>query len=475
MCGKIIEPRIERVRGHSPVNTTPNADSIARFVVDHRRRDYPTEVLDAARQCLVDWFGVCLGALTEPPAVAVHRMVSAWDSRGPARMLAGGHAAPVPAALANGTLAHCLDYDDTHIESILHGSGPTWAATLAAGAQAKANERDLISAFITGFEVGTRIGNGGIGVRLNHSGWHTTCVLGRYSSAAAACALLGLDAIQVKHALGIVATQVGGLTASVGSMSKPFHAGKTASDGVLAAELAATGFEATLDLLDSAGGLMPTLFQDPSVIVRIAEFGHDWEITRNSFKPYAACQLTHASIDCALKLGESMRGAEVTRIRAYVNPLAIKMAGHTNATNANEGKFSLAYTIALGLSGYRARLEDFMAGRLNDAALRALAARVETVPSDAIERTAARVEVTLADGRTLVEETQLAFGSVGHPMRWPDLEAKFLSLAEPVLGREARALFDVLRDFDKAGRLREAFAILDSRVPPRENSAVTAS
>jgi 2-methylcitrate dehydratase PrpD len=307
------------------------------------------------------------------------------------------------------------------------------------------------------------VGNGGIGVRLNHSGWHTTCVLGRYSSAAAASALLGLDARQVKHALGIVATQVGGLTASVGSMSKPFHAGKTASDGVLAVELAAQGFEAALDLLDSERGLMPTLFQDPSVTVRVAEFGTTWEITRNSFKPYAACQLTHASIDCALKLGESIGGAEVRRVRAYVNPLAIKMAGHTHAATSNEGKFSLAYTIALGLSGYRARLEDFMAGRLSDARLKALAARVETIPSEAIGRTAARVEVTLADGRTLAEQTQLAFGSVGHPMQWPDLEAKFLSLVEPVLGSRARALLDVLRDFDKPGRLTEAFGIIDAR------------
>lgn len=445
------------------MNTTPNADAIARFVVEHRHREYPPEVLDAARQCLVDWFGVCLGALTEPPAVAVHRTVSAWGSHGRARMLAGGHAAPVPAALVNGTLAHCLDYDDTHIESILHGSGPTWAATLAAGGHRNASERELLSAFITGFEVGTRVGNGGIGVRLNHSGWHTTCVLGRYSSAAAASALLGLDATQVKHALGVAATQVGGLTASVGTMSKPFHAGKTASDGVLAAELAAQGFEAATNLLDSDRGLMPTLFQDPSVTVRIAEFGKTWEITRNSFKPYAACQLTHGSIDCALKLGEVIRDSEIARIRAYVNPLAIKMAGHTNATTANEGKFSLAYTIALGLSGYRARLEDFMAGRLGDNRLQTLAARVETIPSDDVERTGARVEVTLADGSTLTEETQLAFGSMGHPMRWPDLEAKFMSLAEPVVGARAPALFDVLRDFDKPGRLQEAMDIVDAR------------
>jgi 2-methylcitrate dehydratase PrpD len=258
-------------------------------------------------------------------------------------------------------------------------------------------------------------------------------------------------------------------------MSKPFHAGKTASDGVLAAELAAQGFEAAVDLLDSDRGLMPTLFQDPSVMVRVAGFGETWEITRNSFKPYAACQLTHASIDCALKLGESIRGAEVRRVRAYVNPLAIKMAGHTNASTSNEGKFSLAYTIALGLSGYRATLEDFMAGRLRDGRLQALAARVETIPSDAVERTGARVEVTLADGRTLWEETQLAFGSVGHPMRWPDLEAKFLSLADPVLGSRARALLDVLRDFDKPGRLRKAFEIIDARVSDKTGAYLASS
>lgn len=444
------------------MNTTPNADLISAFVVQHPRREYPAEALDAARQCLVDWFGVCLGALAEPPALAVHRMVNAWRTHGEARMFLGGKAAPVAAALANGTLAHCLDYDDTHIESILHGSGPTWAATLAAGQQCNASERDLISAFITGFEVGTRVGNRGIGVRLNHSGWHTTCVLGRYSSAAAASALLGLDATQVKHALGIAATQVGGLTASVGSMAKPFHAGKTASDGVLAAELASQDFEAAVNLLDSDKGLMQTLFQDPSVTVAVAEFGKIWEITRNSFKPYAACQLTHGSIDCALKLREAVQGSRIEKVRAYVNPLAIKLAGYTNASTSNEGKFSLAYTIALGLTGYRATLEDFTAGRLGDTGLQALASRVETIATDEVERTGARVEVMLADGRTLREETQLAFGSVGNEMRWPDLKAKFLSLASPVLGARAKDLFDVLHDFDKPGRLREAFAILDS-------------
>jgi 2-methylcitrate dehydratase PrpD len=245
-------------------------------------------------------------------------------------------------------------------------------------------------------------------------------------------------------------------------MAKPFHAGKTAADGVLAAELAAQGFEAAMHLLDSDKGLIPTLFQDASVEVRIADFGSRWEITRNSFKPYAACQLTHASIDSALRLGETLRDAQVTRIRAYVNPLAIKLAGHTDAKTANEGKFSLAYTIALGLTGYRSTLEDFTSGRLADTRIRDLASRVETIATDEIDRTAARLEITLADGRTLTDETELAYGSFGNGMQWPELKAKFLSLAKPVLGARAIELFDVLHDFDQPGRLRQAFELLDT-------------
>src|SRR5258705_1847586 len=160
------------------MNVTPNADLIAHFVVGHRERTYPHAVLDAAKQCLVDWFGVCLGALAEPAALCMYRTVGAWRSQGNARILLGGRSATVAAALVNGTLAHCLDYDDTHLESILHGSAPTWAAALALGADCGSSERDLLSAFITGYEVGTRIGNAGIGEQLNHRGWHATCVLG---------------------------------------------------------------------------------------------------------------------------------------------------------------------------------------------------------------------------------------------------------------------------------------------------------
>ena len=453
------------------MTVTSNADLIAHFVARHRGRSYPEGVLDAAKQCLVDWFGVCLGALAEPAALCVHRTVAAWRSQGNARILLGGRSAPVAAALINGTLAHCLDYDDTHLESLLHGSAPTWAATLAVGTDRGSSERDLLSAFITGFEVGTRIGSNGIGEQLNSRGWHTTCVLGRFSSAVAAAVLLDLDQAQIKCALGLAATQVGGLTASVGTMAKPFHAGKTAADGVLAAELAAQGFKAPADILENDDGLIPTLFQDSAMRVGIAAFEDRWDITQNSFKPYPACQLTHASIDCARRLAEVIGDAEIRRVRAFVNPLATRLAGLTNASTSTEGKFSLAYTIALGLAGRQVTINDFGEQSLRNPHIVTLASRVETIACEEIARTAARLEITLASGRVLTEETLFHIGSIGNPMKWPELQTKFMSMAEPELGTFAADLLGILRDFDQPGSLRAAFALVD-RLGPGEVNAL---
>ena len=121
-----------------------------------------------------------------------------------------------------------------------------------------------------------------------------------------------------------------------------------------------------------------------------------------------------------------------------------------------EGKFNLAYTIALGLTGHRVTAFDFTPERLNDPAIGALAAKVESAEREDIDRTQARLEITLADGRTLTDETRLAYGSVGNPMQWPDLEAKFMAMAEPVLGANATVLLATLRSFEKPGSLARA-------------------
>ena len=439
------------------MSATPTLDRATAFLAGAGR--YPADVVDAAKQCLVDWLGVCLGALDDPAARPAIQLAAAWQTRGDAWLLTGGTATPAVAALVNGTLAHCLDFDDTHLDSVLHTSGPTWAATLALGTEQRRTGAALLDAFIAGFEVATKLGGNGLGVRISRQGWHSTGVLGRVSAAAAASVLRGLDRTRIGHALGCAATQSSGLVASFGTMAKPFHAGKAAMDGLIAAELAANGLEACLTAFDAADGLFASLLQDSAAIPRLDGLGERWEILRNAFKPYAACQLTHASIDAARALAPKFKVTDIAAVRARVSPMAAQIANKTRPTSPTEGKFSLAYCVASALSGNAVAAADFAPARIADADLQALSTRVAVLPTDGIERWGAELEVELRGGAVERATIPVALGSPENPMGWPDLERKFLALAEPVVGARAKPLLALLRhfetvtDLDELGRL----------------------
>src|SRR5581483_5682077 len=192
----------------------------------------------------------------------------------------GGTAAAPFAALANGTLAHCLDFDDTHIGAVTHTSAPVWAATLALGEELGADEATMLRAYVAGFETASHLGLG-LGEVVTAHGWHGTGVFGRLGACAAASALLRLDEERALHALGAGATQAGGLTASFGTMAKPFHAGKAAMGGVIAAQLARAGIVAATGVLEPGGGLDNVLVQDGTGRLAPTDFT-GWEILNNS-------------------------------------------------------------------------------------------------------------------------------------------------------------------------------------------------
>jgi 2-methylcitrate dehydratase PrpD len=288
-----------------------NADAIANFVADASFDRLPGNVVEAARFCLVDWFGVAIGSANEEAIKAVKRVVKGWNATGKAPILLDGESSPAAAALVNGTMAHCLDFDDTHVGSIAHLTGPTWAAAFAVGAHVGASPRDIVAAFISGFEVGGRLGSGGLGVAINERNIHSTGVFGCIGAAIAASILYGLDSDQLKNAIGLASTQAAGLTGSFGTTAKPFHAGKAAFNGVLAAEMAREGFNAATGLVEIDGGLAAALVQDRAVRVSPLDFSDGWEITRNTFKPYASCLLTHPVIDATRELHELRQNREI--------------------------------------------------------------------------------------------------------------------------------------------------------------------
>src|SRR3981189_1271456 len=191
--------------------TAGNGQASAAYIAGAPQRVLTPEVANMARLCLADWLGVAIGAADEPPGRIVREVAPSWRSEGKARVLFGGTAAAPFAALANGTLAHCLDFDDTYVKAITHTSAPVWAATLALGEEIGADEAAMLSAFVAGFETAARIGIG-LGEPVTARGWHGTGVAGRLGAPAAASALLRLDSNRALHALGAAATQTGGLT-----------------------------------------------------------------------------------------------------------------------------------------------------------------------------------------------------------------------------------------------------------------------
>jgi 2-methylcitrate dehydratase PrpD len=318
----------------------------------------------------------------------------------------------------------------------------------------------MLTAFVSGFETAARLGSGGLGQALNERGLHATGVFGCFGAAVAAGVLLELEANGLAHALGAAATQVSGLTASFGTMSKPFHAGKAAFNGVLAAELAAEEFVAKQDLIEPRGALAASLVQDQSVGIQALDFSDGWELTRNTFKPYASCLLTHPTIDAARQLADAVQDRDIAEVSIAVHPMCIQLASKAAPKTGLEGKFSVQYCAALGLHGYPVTARDFSAERLGQATLQRLVERVRLNGIEALDMRSAHLQVKLTDGMEYAVHTDMALGNPNNPMSWDDMQSKFVALVEPVLGAQTLALFDLLRDFGNETSLDKVNAMV---------------
>lgn len=435
-------------------------DTVCRFVSESGDRPLTARVLDLAKQCLVDWFAVSLAACPDAAPSAARQLMRSWATQGRAMSLYGDVGAAGPMALVNATLSHSLDYDDMHFASAFHATGSTLAATLAVGMDRGCTEAQILNAFVTGYEVGATLGDAGVGTGLLAAGWHCTGVLGHFSSVSAVAALLRLDPAQTANAFGLAATQAAGLQASGGTMAKPFHVGKAAMNGVMAAELALAGMDAATGVFDQAhSGVLGCFFQKP-MQAGVDRLGRVCQMEGNTFKPYASCQLTHAPYEAARGLAEGFERQGLKEIRVSVNPLAPQVAGRATADTPMEGRFSIAYCVALGLLGHSADMSGFTETRLRDADVQALSRLVRVHPSEDVERWAARVELEHGHGAIIRNEVHAVRGSPARPLSWSDLNEKFLAATAPVLGDSAPKLLQVLQGFEHTGGLAEMTRIL---------------
>src|SRR5215469_6179450 len=271
---------------------------LARHIVGYRSAELDRAALTVAKQCVLDWYGVTLAGTNEPVA-RIMREEMAASAQGPSSIVGFDlRCAPADAALVNGATSHALDYDDVH-PMIGHPTAAVLPAVLAIAETSGRSGIDVLRAFVAGYEAAGFVGS--LVMRSHYErGFHSTATIGSFGAAAAAGLLLDLDEGQMAIALGLAGTQAAGLKSMFGTMAKPFHAGRAAANGVLAARLAARGFTANPGVLEVAQGFIATQSDgDPSADVSLPRSGS--MVVETLFKYHAACYLTHSSIE-AIKL-----------------------------------------------------------------------------------------------------------------------------------------------------------------------------
>ena len=416
---------------------------LAEFVVKTSLRDCPDAAIAQIRRAALDTLGVMLAGAAEPAAASV-RAVARAEGGAPLCTVLGTsmRTAPTWAALANGTAGHAHDFDDTNFALIGHPSAPLLAAALAAAEAEPTDGAAVVLAYLIGFEVSAALG---IVLNPDHytRGWHATTSIGTLGCAAAAASLLGLDPGQTRHALGIAASLASGLKENFGSMTKPFHAGHAARNGVFAALAAREGLTASDSALDGRQGYAAAFSATTLAPDAFDALGQRWQILLSGIavKPYPSCALTHSAIDALLDLRarHGLSAEEVAEVEVGVSRVVPDVLRHHAPTTGLERKFSMPYCAAAALATGRVDLGSFDDGPVADIGTRALMERVRmvvdpTIPDGLTEHAWTRVTVRLRDGRALESPPRGASGHPDQPLSDAQLRAKFLACAASVLG-----------------------------------------
>jgi 2-methylcitrate dehydratase PrpD len=416
----------------------------------------PEPVRELARQCVLDYVGVGLAGADDELARIL--LDDALDAGGAEQAAVIGHGARLPmlsAALVNGAIAHALDYDDVNLAMPGHPSVAILPALLALAEERQASGKAVIAAFVAGYETCCAIG---MALRPGHysRGFHATGTIGAFGAATACAHLLGLDAEATGRALGIAGTQSAGLKSQFGTMCKPFHAGKAAQNGLLAARLAARGFSSRPDLVECAQGFAATHAPEFRPEKALAEPKRGFHIFNNLFKYHAACYMTHAPIECGRQLRERLGAApaDIAAINLSLHHATDRVCNIAAPSDGLEAKFSLRQTVAMALSGVdTASLGAYSVATATDPALVALRERVNFDFREDFPEAGAEIAVELKDGRKASAKFDAGIPNPDIADQGRRLAEKFDALAIPVVGaararelREAIAGLDALKD-----------------------------
>ncbi|MCL7749230.1 MmgE/PrpD family protein [Halalkalibacter alkaliphilus] len=422
--------------------------------------DIPQEVRDHGKRSFLNWMGVAIGAAQHESVDMVLELKN--DLNGGEQVSILGREEKTDlllATLVNGMSSHIFDYDDTHLDTIHHPSGPVAPVVLALGEHLGLSGEQVLHAFILGCEVELRISNA---VYPSHYqlGWHITSSAGVFGAAVAAGTLLELNEEEMLHALGLAGTQSFGLREMFGTMTKPFHPGKAAQNGLLAAMLAKKGFTSSKQVLEAKRGFANVLAPEHDLEKVNVNWGVDWELQKNAFKPYACGIVLHPSIDACIHLRQHADPSEVKSIEVSVNQYVLELTGKPTPQTGLEGKFSIYHTGAIAFLDGDAGEEQYSNEKVLDSKTVAFREKIKPVVNENMKEDEVYAKLTLLDGREFEVKIEHATGSIENPMTDEALIRKFTNLATPIIGAEnTEALITTLYNLDQLPNLQEVLAV----------------
>jgi len=443
--------------------------ALATFAANIKYENLSPDTIRKTKQCLLEWLGVCIRGSQESACHIIREVLLTKGGTGPASIFTGKNeqASALNAAFCNGSASHSLDFDDLHNPSIIHLACVVIPPVFALGEAEHKSGKSMLAATVAGYEVGARVGESVI--PESYFFWHTTGTAGTFGAAASAASMLGLTEETFIQALGSAGTQAAGLWEFLkeGAMSKTLHAGKSSYAGVLSAYLAQKGFTGATQILEGEKGFCKAMVTKPHLEKLIEGLGKGYKIDENSFKPYACCKHSHASLYAmqVLRKNKKLKPADICGIELHINNITDFLINNPEPKNSYGCKFSIQYCVAGMLKYGEMGIEQFAPNVINDEEVRAIMKQIKIIKDPEIEalhardssKLASKVVIYCLDGRTLEMQVDYPKGDPPNPMLWRDSVEKFLSLTVPIYGEIKAEKFcnlidnlEQVEDFSKA-------------------------
>lgn len=445
---------------------------LSRFAETLTFESLPAAVIESIKFRVLDTLGLCLAASRLETSISLQQTVLAWAGAGKANAIGTPQKLPAAnAALINGVLAHSLDFDDTHLPSVLHPSASIIPGVIAVGQELNANPRQVIAAAAVGYEICVRTGMAAYDRELKNSlfferGWHATSICGTLGVAAAAAKLYGLNAAGIGHAIGIAASMGAGIIEAnrAGGSVKKLHCGWAAHSGIIAAQLAQAGFTGPASVFEGRFGFYQAFCGGNADLEELtAGLGQMWCIPNIFYKPYPANHFTHAGIDAALKMRNQISLDQIARIELGVATPTLRTIGEPREAKIKpqsgyHAQFSGPFTIAaalIGGGGLGLWLDDFTDDKAQEPAYLELAAKVFCFADpdcDAIfpNQFPCVLRVHKTSGEVIQERIRANRGGPERPLSFEELKIKFsLNAGRALDAARAEHIATLVNDLEK--------------------------